>query len=81
MGGAKGSLPHRSGAWEARKRYVGGGVHESGTWEVGPGPGSHSVPEALGRASGAPARAEELVDCEEKAQEVTRRSVGHWARR
>ena len=36
VGGAKGSLPHRSGAWEARKRYAGGACTKGGperwTW-------------------------------------------------
>ena len=43
--------------------------------------GPHSVQEGLERASGGPARAEELVDCEEKAQEVIRRYFGQWGRR
>ena len=43
--------------------------------------GPHSVQEGYERASGGPARAKELVDCEKKVQEVIRRYFGHWGRR
>ena len=38
--------PAASSVWRvgSAEKVCGGGVHESGTWEVGPGPGSHLVP-------------------------------------